>query len=432
MLKYGIEHLVDQVVNPKVNSSFLPKIESVVNDFLGIQEIPPPSAAKLTLDNNKTKQEENKSQKTSNKTETNVETKVEPKEPQPMDIETESESSRDAFSVDNNLIKSNQNSNDSDNQFVDWPTPPQPEMLTPERTQDTNDTVEKLSNKEEEPNLVKKEKEEEPNLTANSTTSETPKTISEQNTNSFSLQVAASATVKKETPVTKLKNTVETEKQEKKVAVPKSEEDSYLSDVSSVHTSDLSDFDDQISLSSEDEQEETKKKKISLKVIKESILNKESILKSEESQSNDSQTEHFPRGKERKMKDSNSEIKRVRKINPKYASGEYSSIFSRKQMLRSRSLREDTDDEADNLLDTKTIKSSESEAQSTSDSKLKVRKRRASNNPEVEQSDAKLSKKSEDPHIENRSSSRASMDSETTQDSSSSQQKTSKKKGSKR
>ncbi|CAG2104523.1 unnamed protein product, partial [Medioppia subpectinata] len=39
MLKYGIEHLVEQVVNYKINSLFWPQIENVVKDFLGIQDI---------------------------------------------------------------------------------------------------------------------------------------------------------------------------------------------------------------------------------------------------------------------------------------------------------------------------------------------------------------------------------------------------------
>lgn len=37
MLKHSVEHLVEnQIVNPKINTVFLPKIESVVKEFLGI------------------------------------------------------------------------------------------------------------------------------------------------------------------------------------------------------------------------------------------------------------------------------------------------------------------------------------------------------------------------------------------------------------
>ena len=37
-LETGVERIVDQVVNPKINTVFLPKVEDVVYRFLGIEK----------------------------------------------------------------------------------------------------------------------------------------------------------------------------------------------------------------------------------------------------------------------------------------------------------------------------------------------------------------------------------------------------------
>lgn len=37
-LETGVERIVDQVVNPKINSIFLPKVEEVVYSYLGVQK----------------------------------------------------------------------------------------------------------------------------------------------------------------------------------------------------------------------------------------------------------------------------------------------------------------------------------------------------------------------------------------------------------
>lgn len=41
MMRYGIDHLVDSAVNAKSNTSFYPKIDEVVTEFLGLNEPPP-------------------------------------------------------------------------------------------------------------------------------------------------------------------------------------------------------------------------------------------------------------------------------------------------------------------------------------------------------------------------------------------------------
>ena len=116
-----------------------------------------------------------------------------------------------------------------------------------------------------------------------------------------------------------------------------------LSDVSSVHTSDLSDFDDRISISSEDEetQAEDKKRKISLQEVKKLADKKKnkprrSSIRSPDSQETMEVTTTSRRGRERK-------------INPKYASDDYSSIYSRgnRGSFVNTSMEEDIDSEED-------------------------------------------------------------------------------------
>lgn len=53
-MESGVERIVDQVVNPKISSVFLPKVEEVVYRFLGIQK--PESAG--TSQNDKVKSED--------------------------------------------------------------------------------------------------------------------------------------------------------------------------------------------------------------------------------------------------------------------------------------------------------------------------------------------------------------------------------------
>lgn len=64
------------------------------------------------------------------------------------------------------------------------------------------------------------------------------------------------------------------QKDEKEKDVSDAESDISFASISSVHTSDLSSFDDEISLSSEDEEEEGKKKRLSLKELQEKLCQK--------------------------------------------------------------------------------------------------------------------------------------------------------------
>lgn len=91
-----------------------------------------------------------------------------------------------------------------------------------------------------------------------------------------------------------------------------------LSDVSSVHTSDLSDYDDRISISS-GEEEADEKRKISLQEVRKL---EDQVKKAERSNSNKSK-------KSKKTADMKT-TRRERKVNPKYTSDEYSSIFGKK------------------------------------------------------------------------------------------------------
>jgi hypothetical protein len=422
MLKYGIEHLVEQVVNYKINSLFLPKIESVVKEFLGIQEIP-------VIPIN----ESNSNVKKNSKIEESIETKVlsiktEPKEevcakePQPMDIASDSNSSNE-----NQTGKEGNDSNcalDLDNGYIDWPTPPQPEMLTPDRSLNKDSPIhEQLKQNiksNDESNVLTVVKKEE----------------NQSNISSDCIKVNETFLVTKEVI-----------KEEKVTEISKKfSKDSDLSDVSSVHTSDLSDFDDEISLDdSNDENEDSKKKKISLKVVKKitAVLSNEQIKdrveKQDSSLDNRSVDQKQVEQKRNLKKELKSESKRIRKVNPKYASKEFSSIFNEKDGIRAEGYKEGIEEESENSNSapsherTKSSKSSESHG---SDHKSTVKRRRPSNTSDVDRKEiddssyhksAKIAKKTEDISFETRCSSRASADSslsETTQDSTTSQTRT--------
>lgn len=476
MLKHGIEHLVDQIVNPKINSLFLPKIESVVKEFLGIQDTPEPivDEVKNTQQENSEVKQESEIVKVEEKKEKEVyeelkETvKQEIVEPQPMDIATDSEGSNDAMKITFNQETANEN--DSDDK-ESWPTPPKPEMFTPERSDDSKDDQKLEINQNEE---YKKDSEQNDESNEKSTLNidlrkeniivkveDSEKTINVPSSSKTNIEdVIKKEKVQEEIKIKSDKKVVQGEKkiikeekkvvqEEKKVAkqgkkIVKDEkkiakedtkekvemkQDDYLSDVSSVHTSDLSDFDDEISLSSGDE-EEAKKKKISLKVVKEITSGKtvsEDKSKKEKSTSEKTSTKR----KEKDEKAESSDVKRKRKVNPKYTSEEYSSIYTKK--------RDGLDDDSENSLQsvgslnekTKTSKPSEN-VQSK-----KMSKKRAHQSFDKESDDSnqhnkplKIGRKKSEEQIEKeftRSSSRASVESksssisESTQDSNPSQ-----------
>lgn len=405
MLKYGIEHLVEQVVNYKINSLFWPKIEDVVKEFLGITETP-------TVANKHNDQSNDKKaiDKTQVKSEDMVDYKVKIEESvdcQPMDIETDSNCSTDqrltVQSDDRELSVTN-----PDADCPDWPTPPQPEMITPERQQSKESPKCQIDSNDNSTNVSVKSETifGETNIRVNET---------------FMINKSLMDELKNQ------KNCDSNEHKSNKVEVKdktevKTEE---LSDVSSVHTSDLSDFDDEISLDdSNDEKEDKKKKKISLKVAKkitEVLSNQKSCDARPESSIEKQNTFESQNSDDSKGK---SETKRIRKVNPKYSSKEFSSIFSRRHR---------------NEIITSNAELKESaEEQNKSESEHKTtRKRRQSNcsdeNKEMNESDArgsKTSRKQDECQLDSRSSSRGSIESlhsETTQDSTQSQRRSHKR-----
>lgn len=109
--------------------------------------------------------------------------------------------------------------------------------------------------------------------------------------------------------------------------------DEILSDVSSVHTSDLSDFDDRISISSEEEGlSDVNKRKISLQEVKQLAVKKEQKADvKEKKKRQQSRAQRPPSETSIGANDtpSTSRRGRERKINPKYSSEDYASIYNK-------------------------------------------------------------------------------------------------------
>lgn len=143
-------------------------------------------------------------------------------------------------------------------------------------------------------------------------------------------QPAHSATAGKEKKDRTRRKSLPTVKQEPTAVSELPELEEILSDVSSVHTSDLSDYDDQISISSAEEDAEDKKK-ISLQEVRKL---EEKVKKGSNSNNNREKQASKSLKKSQKAVSSNSGKKssgrRERKVNPKYTSDEYSSIFGKK------------------------------------------------------------------------------------------------------
>jgi hypothetical protein len=131
------------------------------------------------------------------------------------------------------------------------------------------------------------------------------------------------------------KNKNRKERRSVEISEPAAPLEEILSDVSSVHTSDLSDFDDRISISSDDDEDVDEKNEKSQKEIKKSSNKKTKVIAvHQEVVAIEATTSR--RGRERK-------------VNPKYASDDYSSIYSRnkKGNVVSNSMEEDIDSEED-------------------------------------------------------------------------------------
>lgn len=124
----------------------------------------------------------------------------------------------------------------------------------------------------------------------------------------------------------------------------------YLSDVSSVHTSDLSDFDNRISPESEDEKgQPSPRKKSPAKVSK--VKSKKSKDEQGPGSGKRWSVESQQQNLDSRPSTSSSTGRRERKINPKYASDEYSSIYNRSKGRQTveEDISSDEDFEAESL-----------------------------------------------------------------------------------
>ncbi|CAG2105456.1 unnamed protein product [Medioppia subpectinata] len=317
---------------------------------------------------------------------------------QPMDIESNSNSSVDYKDKEVKL----ENEMNEDNHDVDcWPTPPKPEMLTPERQtiecQKTSDELQ-CDDKSESNDFRDCIKQNESFLINKSFMRELKSDI-------IGDTIAADM---------RAKDNLQTDIEVKT-------EESDFSDVSSVHTSDLSDFDDEISLDdSNDESKDNKKNKISLKVVKKitEVLSNEQIG-DQNVKSNQNASKQVSSDEQNIKTDIKSESKRIRKINPKYSSKEFSSIFTEKDVSLPTTSREEADESHNRPLKTQT----------ESIHRMSSRRRRHSNCSESDGKESnelsanrssKVAKRLEELPVESRCSSRGSIESslsETTQDS---------------
>ncbi|KAH9405037.1 COMPASS (Complex proteins associated with Set1p) component shg1 [Tyrophagus putrescentiae] len=221
-VRNGIHHLVDQIVNTKVRSEFKEKIEKSLKDYLGIKD---PEEAPIESEESSSKPGNDESAANDQKDEDkNIENVIEKKAENELSLEENSESRTsaselctkqyDESSLDvADVSHADSASNSTTQQFAD-------ESVA------TNDGSESPSKDE-----------------------------------SDHLTITASNEILESTESTS--NVVKEEEADMK-------EPAEMSDLSSVHTSDLSDFDDEISISSDDDgHKDSKKKKISLKVVKE-------------------------------------------------------------------------------------------------------------------------------------------------------------------
>ncbi|XP_054168725.1 biorientation of chromosomes in cell division protein 1-like 1 [Oppia nitens] len=390
MLKYGIEHLVEQVVNFKINSFFWPKIESVVKEFLGIQDETPVPAFNGDYPSNKLSKSNSKSElndlKIDVKSQLETIVKVEPQDI-PMDTETDSNSS-----TDNNIKVKEENDIHSDNAYNDWSTPPIHETFRPLAYSPIDNSI-KLNT-----DLITGNKNNENVLTKDLNDSEVNNELFNEQSNQSS-----------ET------NHMIVEKKVEKVKQKDIKSD--LSDVSSVHTSDLSDFDDEISLDGSNDELSDNKKKISLKVAKQitEVLSNEQPL-SDKNNKCDNKTIIGKQLSDNNIYQTNvnNESKRVRKINPKYSSKEFSSIFTEKDITIASTSR----DESNQMNDT--FNNIKSDNEHRFSSRRKRHYNSDSNDKDVydlySHRNSKIIKRNEDSRCSSRESVESSL-SETTQDS---------------
>ncbi|RWS03690.1 biorientation of chromosomes in cell division protein 1-like 1 isoform X1 [Dinothrombium tinctorium] len=333
MVKYGVEHLVEQVVNSKVQTTFYPKIDDIVKQLLGIKD----------EQNDIIWPEEEVNDASEQKQSSHVKNELDEDQTtfKPMDEDSNMDIDMDVkpnIEEINSFIASTSQTDSSEHKLF---RVKQEEIDSDERSLEMKLQETTLRSSDDESNSINfRTVRDIPMVESSSDASksqETSSTIESKESSVENKNLSSSNSVKiekldtdKKVVKTESKRKSEYEREAKEVSKSKEKQksesrsqakakiidDNYLSDVSSVHTSDLSDFDDRISLSSE-EDDETKKVKISLKEVKQ--MTDVSALKEKVCSPVDNDS------------DSNSKTqKRERKVNPKYISSEYSSLFNQK------------------------------------------------------------------------------------------------------
>ena len=345
---------MDQIVNTKVRSEFKEKIEKSLKDYLGIKD---PEEAPIESEESSSKPGNDESaandQKDEDKNIENViESQNEPLLPEKENMEQISdEEDFDRMSIDSSSSCGGISSS-SGSSLIDSESLPSPhksevpssvhEAISDKENPETNDaSAEKAENElslEENSEsrtsaseLCTKQYDESSldvadvshaDSASNSTTQQFADESVATNDGSESpskdesdhLTITAPSEILESTEGTS--NVVKEEEADMK-------EPAEMSDLSSVHTSDLSDFDDEISISSDDDgHKDSKKKKISLKVVKELTASIFEEKKSTEIEVDDS-SEQGQSTKSTASSDSdNDKLKRKRKKNPKFESYE--------------------------------------------------------------------------------------------------------------
>lgn len=323
MLKNGIEHLVDQVVNEKVRNEFKGKIEDALKDCLGI----------------KNEKEVLIKRETENDLQIKNETCIEPDgielNEQTNDItdnpailekakteQISDEEDFDSTSIEN-IISENQDSNiteQNNSKIIEH------EICT---KIDPVDKVMPIDEEKVEQVEVEAFEPSETNIQCDIEPEPTATEITETVQPEVKQEFESSESLKAESIDSDLSSANITCNEEIKVDVSNvNEEDKdNMSEISSVHTSDLSDFDDEISL--DDSDEEVAKKKISLKVAKELTASISGVRSGNEKikceQSYKTESSDAGEGPE-------SLTKRKRKVNPKFISADFSYNLKNKKI----------------------------------------------------------------------------------------------------
>jgi len=312
MVKYNVDHLVDQVVTTRASAYVYPRIERVVKEYLGLNEDEEEkkkennhSDSKWTEDANKDK-DEPKSSNDIKKEESHNPPSLSPSlvsseslsTPSPSSCSSHSNHSPNSSSLqpDENVSKSRFKST-----FIEVPL-----ATSDEKSDDLSDALclpdQKVAITKFEPhspdsysnanvssqiivssNLKKAFHKPSSSTSTKASSSQklAPSSTSLQKSSSPKQQTSPRSSSPPQTRPTFSKTSLPITIDESSNLEPDRSkfESEYLSDVSSVHTSDLSDFDDRISISSDEEKEGLKKKKVSLKELKKMI---QSELKSKE------------------------------------------------------------------------------------------------------------------------------------------------------